>query len=34
MDIGKKFITERVIGHWDVLGREVVMLPPLEAFKE
>ena len=33
MDIRKKFLTQRVVTHWNMLPREVVDAPSLEAFK-
>jgi len=34
LDITKSFITERVVGHWTRLPREVVMAPSLSEFRE
>ena len=33
LDIKKKFLTVRVVRHWNSLPREFVAAPPLEAFK-
>ena len=34
MDIRERFFTERVVGHWNRLPREMVMAPSLSEFKE
>ena len=33
LDIRRKFITQRVVKHWNRLPKEVVDAPSLEAFK-
>ena len=34
LDVGKRFLMERVIGHWNRLPRAVVTIPSLSEFKE
>ena len=34
MDIRKRCLTERLVGHWNRLPREVVTAPSLSEFKE
>jgi len=34
LDISKRLFTERVVGHWNRLPRELVVAPSLSEFKE
>ena len=34
LDIRRRFFTERVVGHWKRIPREVVMTPSLSELKE
>ena len=34
LDIRKRLLTERVVGHWNRLPREMVTAPSLSKFKE
>jgi len=34
LDMNKRFFTERVFGHWNILPREGVTAPSLSEFKE
>ena len=33
LDLRRKFLTQRVVTHWNRLPKEVVDIPSLEAFK-